>query len=87
MASLDGRAPGWLFLRVVAVDEAGNLSALGRLDRATLPIRVPDVRRPLAVIDDDRPSGSCGMRQTQMFPNRGFIALSCQPYRNLTCAT
>ena len=55
-APLDGSAPGRHFLRVRAVDEAGNAGPLGP---ATLPISVPDGRRPDAprlrrVIDGDR---------------------------------
>ena len=53
---LDGSAPGRHFLRLAGVDEAGNLGDPGP---ATLPITVPDARRPLPpglrrVIDGDR---------------------------------
>nr|WP_263327078.1 hypothetical protein [Neobacillus sp. Marseille-Q6967] len=42
-APLDGKAPGRFFLRVAPVDEAGNAGPLGP---STLPIMVPDTRRP-----------------------------------------
>ena len=53
---LDGRAPGRHFLRVRAVDEAGNAGPFGP---STLPIVLPDVRRPATprlrrAIDGDR---------------------------------
>jgi hypothetical protein len=56
VAALDGQAPGGHFLRLAAVDAAGNVGTPGE---ATLPIVVPDVRRPPApllrrVIDGDR---------------------------------
>ena len=42
-APIDGKAPGRHFLRVIAVDAAGNRGEPGPV---TLPIIVPDVRRP-----------------------------------------
>jgi WD40 repeat protein len=56
LAPLDGSAPGRHFLRVRAIDAAGNSGPPGP---STLPIRVPDAHRPLpprlrGVIASDR---------------------------------